>query len=371
MSENFEISNLDTSPEMAIFLQDRRSKGYIAPWTFCIIEDKWNVLFDRVKNEGARVWSEPNNPTRFLFELQESEIFGICDSTEVQVYSKRDITYCFDWANKFCSDIAIGYGNNSKVELHLLSLVTGQLSIDSIHIAPEDFGDVRTDLYPTIDIIELYHQFVNSKENILILHGPPGTGKTSFIRYLMKHINTHNSDAIAYVKDKECISSPQLWNNLQKEKYSNLILDDADELLEPRQSTINEGLAQLLSFSDGVIRNNTKIIITTNQNIKEIDEALIRPGRCFDFLILEPMKYNYAKDIWVNALGNTEETFNKKFNGMNEVTQAALMSEHNRLSLDIKTRNYIKHGNQHYSIASKLKDLGINSYTKQKAGFVQ
>jgi SpoVK/Ycf46/Vps4 family AAA+-type ATPase len=60
------------------------------------------------------------------------------------------------------------------------------------------------------------------------------------------------------------------------------VIEDADHLLKPRCEG-NEHLHRFLTIADGVVRSQgRKVIFSTNlPNIGDLDEALIRPGRCF------------------------------------------------------------------------------------------
>jgi hypothetical protein len=60
------------------------------------------------------------------------------------------------------------------------------------------------------------------------------------------------------------------------------VIEDADHLLMAR-SNGNVDLHRFLAVADGVVRaQGRKIIFTTNlPNIGDIDQALVRPGRCF------------------------------------------------------------------------------------------
>ena len=60
------------------------------------------------------------------------------------------------------------------------------------------------------------------------------------------------------------------------------VVEDADHLLKPRVDG-NEHLHRFLSIADGVVGSQgRKIIFSTNlPNVGDLDEALIRPGRCF------------------------------------------------------------------------------------------
>ncbi len=60
------------------------------------------------------------------------------------------------------------------------------------------------------------------------------------------------------------------------------MIEDADHLLMARANG-NVDLHRFLAVADGVVRaQGRKIIFTTNlPNVGDIDEALVRPGRCF------------------------------------------------------------------------------------------
>jgi ATP-dependent 26S proteasome regulatory subunit len=61
-----------------------------------------------------------------------------------------------------------------------------------------------------------------------------------------------------------------------------LVIEDADHFLQPR-SEGNRELHRILVIADGVARSRgRKIIFSTNlRNIGDLDEALLRPGRCY------------------------------------------------------------------------------------------
>jgi hypothetical protein len=115
----------------------------------------------------------------------------------------------------------------------------------------------------------------------------------------------------------------------------------------------------VLSFTDGIFEKKTKIIITTNQPITQIDAAVIRPGRCFDFLTLNPLTYDEACDLWVGVLKGNKEQFVQLYGGQDTVTQASLMSDYERMQHSFIERSYIKRGDNTYNLEKKMRDGGI------------
>jgi len=210
-----------------------------------------------------------------------------------------------------------------------------------------------------------------------MLYGDPGTGKTTLIK---KIIYGYANNEVAYLKDQNLVSKSELWSMLGA--YKLIILDDLDcKLTENRQTAdplASSFMSNILSFSDGVTNpfERPKIVISTNQNITEIDSALIRPGRCFDFIHLTQLTAEKALDIWVELFKMSEESFQSSFGGLKLVSQSALINERDRMSSGSILRDYVKTGDQSYSIDKKLADLGISvsestDKRKQKStGFV-
>jgi SpoVK/Ycf46/Vps4 family AAA+-type ATPase len=223
-------------------------------------------------------------------------------------------------------------------------------------------GAVYSELYPKINLHKLINAYAESKETLLILCGEPGVGKTSFIKAL---IQDGRFNDIGYAKDSKLLSNDNFWQLIVENEHDLLILDDLDSELKNRNQFMN----QLLSFSDGIFSgNNTKIIITTNQEIKAIDPAVVRPGRCFDFIKLEALSYEEAKTFWIDKLKLPIENFNKVFSPGYKIDQARLMSEASQLSAQYK-RDYITSGPSMYNITEKIESLGIKVSDKESILF--
>lgn len=236
------------------------------------------------------------------------------------------------------------------------------------HILPE--------LYPDVDIDKLIKAYFESNDSILMLYGDPGTGKTSMIK---KIIYGYDQDEVAYLKDQALVSKSELWSMMAE--YKLIILDDLDCKLTENRATADAGassfMSNILSFSDGITNpfERPKIVISTNQNITEIDSALIRPGRCFDFIHLTQLTAEKALDIWTNLFGLKEESFQSSFGDLKLVSQSAIINERDRMKSGSVFRDYVKTGDKSYSIDKKLADLGISvsestdKREKKKTGF--
>jgi hypothetical protein len=87
---------------------------------------------------------------------------------------------------------------------------------------------------------------------------------------------------VIYTADKAALEKDELFVEFITSNHDAFVVEDADHLLMARSSG-NIDLHRFLAIADGVVRaQGRKIIFTTNlPNISDIDEALVRPGRCF------------------------------------------------------------------------------------------
>lgn len=151
------------------------------------------------------------------------------------------------------------------------------------------------EFYPWIDrpLVQLGQDFLKSAANVLLLIGPPGTGKTSFIKAL---VNNMNADAwLTY--DSALHKSDKLHKDFMRptEQPRLLIMEDADVILSSREDG-NDAMGRLLNLADGMVSvGQRKLVFSTNlPNLHSIDEALLRPGRCFGILKFRDMNRDEA-----------------------------------------------------------------------------
>lgn len=138
-------------------------------------------------------------------------------------------------------------------------------------------------LYPFIEggIESFTKKYIEAKENILILIGPPGTGKTTFIRHILQTIGK-----VVYLSyDMNVLSKDFVFSSFVADSDAgSFVIEDADILMKKRKDG-NDNMSKLLNIGDGLITLNKKLIFSTNiENINDIDEAVTRPGRCYDII---------------------------------------------------------------------------------------
>ncbi len=149
------------------------------------------------------------------------------------------------------------------------------------------------------DDLQLIHKSLlkklrsQDKGGLILLHGKPGTGKSTYIRYLISLIN---KEAI-FLSPKLAgsLDSPGLIQLLIDHKNAVFIIEDAEDLLVSRETTANSSISILLNITDGLLSEGLgiQVIATFNTSISNIDKALLRKGRLlgmYDFQELEISK---------------------------------------------------------------------------------
>jgi len=113
-----------------------------------------------------------------------------------------------------------------------------------------------------------------------LLHGPPGTGKTSFAYALAGELHLKLC-ALSLTNSK--LNDQTISDLLQKTPPRSLILiEDIDAFFVARDkqdTRIEVSFSGLLNALDGVAAQEGRIVFLTTNHLDRLDKALIRPGR--------------------------------------------------------------------------------------------
>jgi ATPase family protein associated with various cellular activities (AAA) len=147
-------------------------------------------------------------------------------------------------------------------------------------------GPLLDEAYPMLGepVQTFIDRYLDAPETVLVLQGPPGTGKTRLVRAVLAGLSARKGESaeVMYTADRGVLEKDEIFVEFITGSHDAFVIEDADHMLMAR-SNGNVDLHRFLAVADGVVRaQGRKIIFTTNlPNIGDIDEALLRPGRCF------------------------------------------------------------------------------------------
>ena len=155
----------------------------------------------------------------------------------------------------------------------------------------EDFPKVNTTIK---DFIE-----EEGKSGLLILWGEKGTGKTTYIRHL---ISSYPCKKFVFIPSNliTMLGDPSFGNFLLSLQNSIIILEDCEAVIRSRKSNASaSAVSLLLNMGDGLMSDDLgiKFICTFNEEVTNIDEALMRKGRLACMYEFKKLKSNKVKEL--------------------------------------------------------------------------
>ncbi|HEX5655206.1 MAG TPA: AAA family ATPase [Chitinophagaceae bacterium] len=175
-------------------------------------------------------------------------------------------------------------------EINIITYSNNCLDLKRLDIKPSalDLGMYYNDDFKEVDGIIRNRLNQQNDKGIVLLHGLPGTGKTTYLRHL-----------IGGLKKKVLFVSPSAAANLVNPDFIDLLIDnqnsilvieDAENIIMDRKHNADSSVSNLLNLSDGLLSDclGVQIICTFNSSLNRVDSALMRKGRLI-------AKYEFGK----------------------------------------------------------------------------
>ena len=171
------------------------------------------------------------------------------------------------------------YIPDRKRHINLITVDEYGLSSNLISLSHKVF---HNEAYPYVDSNSLLESINSGESGIILFHGKPGTGKSSYLQYM---INSEEYNA------KWCYLDSSLLKRIRGEHLLKFLLshttdektpivmvcEDCEDILKERSDVTS----MILNLTDGLLSQsiNFKFIGTFNCDVDKIDRAILRKGR--------------------------------------------------------------------------------------------
>lgn len=196
-------------------------------------------------------------------------------------------------------------------------------SLDSIFTDGDIHKELYSDICKFIDNKEIYKSLNYPYKYSALLHGKPGTGKTSTILAIasalkrdimyinmsrttidemLDKVNARSSEFIYVFEDIDALSASVAES---REDYGSASKHGDMSVADRIMSKLTLSLSDLLNITDGLLSSDGAICLFTTNHIEKLDPALLRAGRmnkCVEFKYLssstaEKMVHKYVDGV--------------------------------------------------------------------------
>lgn len=234
-----------------------------------------------------------------FYILNNKVLLNIYSSNIYILFPVDEEEYAINLVNSFLTFIQKPTKKTTEISL----IVNGRHGLDTKELEIKkpkiDFKLHYNDDFKNVHDTIVSNIRKSKTQGLYLFHGKPGTGKSTYIKYLM-HLQ---SKTVIFLSPNMAanLDNMALTEFLMDSPNCVLVIEDAEDLIISRDQFHNSKLSFLLNLTDGILGESLgiQIIATFNTDLKNIDKALLRKGRLtaiYEFKELELDKTNALLD---------------------------------------------------------------------------
>jgi len=184
-------------------------------------------------------------------------------------------------------------------------------TLNSIYINEKSKDKIMKDLKSFIEQEDEYNVFGIPYKRTYLFTGPPGSGKTSFVKAICNELD-YNLSILSLTKKFD--DGAFMWAMSSIKENSVLLVEDIDCLFEKRASgtsNIPITFSNFLNILDGVLYKHGCIMFLTTNHPEKLDHALLRIGRVDCILEFDFPKKVEIKKLFFDITNSCENDFDK------------------------------------------------------------
>ena len=265
-------------------------------WKLYLLNWSMNSREEHVDTEDVPyLFIYVNEPLRSILRVRFDE-----DKLYLEVYYETNSPDTEVYLIHLIEGLRDSLARQHKPVFHVLTVRRNSYSTTEVGIDPPvlDVEQHYNDDFAPVD--QLIRAAIDEpRSGILLLHGTPGTGKTTYIKHL---IAEHRRTKFIFVANDfvSQLLKPGFVTFMLDQKDAVLVIEDAEKVIASRDgSGKNSVVSTILQLTDGLFSDflNLKIICTFNTNVDRIDKALFRKGRMIAFYEFSPLAAEKANRL--------------------------------------------------------------------------
>jgi adenosyl cobinamide kinase/adenosyl cobinamide phosphate guanylyltransferase len=267
---------------------------------FCYEYEDALIFFHRKESLLSRIEYAHDEDEEVDFEPQK----------DLSTYRCRILYKNKETLSKLDSKIEIDTQNKKHSNVFLLCTIDGMLSLQRFDVKlPKKNVDLELNYGKSA--AEKFNKIINNlkknKNGLILFSGDPGTGKSTFIKYL----TTKTTRKVIYLSSgaAEQLTNPDFLSFIMSHRNCILLLEDAEKVLRSRESADNDAISNILNITDGILGDclNIMVIATFNIDRENIDSALVRKGRLLVEHHFDPLSAEDSNNL-LKKIGSKRRT---------------------------------------------------------------